>query len=63
MGFTVKSVPTTPYEGQKTGTSGLRKKTKVVMDGNYLANWCVSLLGAFGTWQAPGSHTVVRLPH
>lgn len=29
QGFTVKSVPTKPIEGQKTGTSGLRKKTKV----------------------------------
>lgn len=36
----VKQVPTKPYEGQKTGTSGLRKKTKVFMQENYLANWC-----------------------
>lgn len=41
QGFTVKSVPTKPIEGQKTGTSGLRKKTKVFMSDNYLANWCV----------------------
>lgn len=27
--ITVKSVPTKPIEGQKTGTSGLRKKTSV----------------------------------
>jgi phosphoglucomutase len=39
QGFTVKSVPTQPIEGQKTGTSGLRKKTKVFMSDNYLANW------------------------
>lgn len=37
----MKQVPTKPYEGQKTGTSGLRKKTKVFMQENYLANWCV----------------------
>lgn len=40
QGFTVKTVPTKPIEGQKTGTSGLRKKTKVFMSENYLANWC-----------------------
>lgn len=34
------TVPTQPIEGQKTGTSGLRKKTKVFMGENYLANWC-----------------------
>ncbi len=39
QGFTVTSVPTKPIEGQKTGTSGLRKKTKVFMSDNYLANW------------------------
>jgi hypothetical protein len=27
----VKEVATTPYDGQKTGTSGLRKKTKEFM--------------------------------
>ena len=38
----VKSVPTKPIEGQKTGTSGLRKKTAVFTGENYLANWCCS---------------------
>lgn len=32
-------VVTTPYEGQKPGTSGLRKKTRVFMDGTYLHNF------------------------
>ena len=36
----MNSVATKPIEGQKTGTSGLRKKTKVFMSENYLANWC-----------------------
>jgi phosphoglucomutase len=40
QGLTVKTVPTKPIEGQKTGTSGLRKKTKVFMGEHYLANWC-----------------------
>lgn len=47
-GFTVKSVPTKPIEGQKTGTSGLRKKTKVFTSENYLANWIQSLFNALG---------------
>ena len=37
--FTVKKFPTRPIDGQKTGTSGLRKKTKVFTGENYLANW------------------------
>jgi len=33
------SVKTSPFEGQKPGTSGLRKKTKVVMKEHYLNNF------------------------
>ena len=33
-------MPTKPFDGQKTGTSGLRKKTEVFMQEHYLANWC-----------------------
>eukprot|EP00798_Chlamydomonas_sp_ICE-L_P004420 gene4420-14551_t len=45
---TVKSVPTKPIEGQKTGTSGLRKRTKEFKSENYLANWVQSLFNALG---------------
>lgn len=48
QGFTVQSVPTKPIEGQKTGTSGLRKKTKVFTSEHYLANWIQSLFNALG---------------
>ncbi|GAB2265299.1 hypothetical protein Dimus_000363 [Dionaea muscipula] len=44
--FTIKSVPTKPIEGQKTGTSGLRKKVKVFMQENYLANWIQALFNS-----------------
>ena len=37
--FTVIQIATKPIDGQKTGTSGLRKKTKVFTGENYLANW------------------------
>jgi phosphoglucomutase len=48
QGFEVKTVPTKPIEGQKTGTSGLRKKTKVFTGEHYLANWIQSLFNSLG---------------
>ncbi|KDD74424.1 hypothetical protein H632_c1323p0 [Helicosporidium sp. ATCC 50920] len=45
----VKAVPTKPIDGQKTGTSGLRKKTELFMSDNYLANWVQSLFTALGS--------------
>ena len=41
IGFmiSVKIVPTTPFKDQKPGTSGLRKKTPIFMDGYYLHNF------------------------
>ncbi|KAJ4951627.1 hypothetical protein NE237_028459 [Protea cynaroides] len=42
----ITSVPTKPIEGQKTGTSGLRKKVKVFMQENYLANWIQALFNS-----------------
>ncbi|KAF3327114.1 phosphoglucomutase [Carex littledalei] len=39
----ITSIPTKPFEGQKTGTSGLRKKVKVFQQENYLANWIQAL--------------------
>nr|XP_010934074.1 phosphoglucomutase, chloroplastic [Elaeis guineensis] len=42
-GLKIESVPTKPVEGQKTGTSGLRKKVKVFQQENYLANWIQAL--------------------
>eukprot|EP01024_Parvocaulis_polyphysoides_P019752 TRINITY_DN1902_c0_g1_i1.p1 TRINITY_DN1902_c0_g1~~TRINITY_DN1902_c0_g1_i1.p1 ORF type:complete len:565 (-),score=122.93 TRINITY_DN1902_c0_g1_i1:221-1915(-) len=46
--FEVKTVTTAPIDGQKTGTSGLRKKTAVFTGENYLNNWIQSLFNALG---------------
>ncbi|OAY48214.1 phosphoglucomutase, chloroplastic isoform X2 [Manihot esculenta] len=45
-GIKINSVATKPIEGQKTGTSGLRKKVKVFMQENYLANWIQALFNS-----------------
>jgi phosphoglucomutase len=39
----VNTVATSPIAGQVPGTSGLRKKTKVFMEGSYLANYVQSV--------------------
>ncbi|MDD2868717.1 alpha-D-glucose phosphate-specific phosphoglucomutase [Neomegalonema sp.] len=44
----VRRVPTQPVEGQKPGTSGLRKKTRVFMTPGYLENYAEATLQAVG---------------
>jgi phosphoglucomutase len=55
----VTVVQTKSFEGQKPGTSGLRKKTTVFQQPNYLANFIQSTLNALPSNQLKGSTLVV----
>ncbi|MFD1795773.1 alpha-D-glucose phosphate-specific phosphoglucomutase [Paracoccus aurantiacus] len=46
--MTISTISTTPIEGQKPGTSGLRKKTRVFMQPHYLENFVQSIIDAIG---------------
>ncbi|KAJ2346778.1 hypothetical protein GGF43_004910, partial [Coemansia sp. RSA 2618] len=51
MSLSVRSVPTSPYEGQKPGTSGLRKRVTVFKQENYTENFIQAI---FTAMPAPG---------
>ena len=53
-------VPTTPFEGQRPGTSGLRKKTRVFMQTNYVANVVQSVFNVIRETEGDfGQHMLV----
>lgn len=45
---TAKTVDTSPIEGQKPGTSGLRKQTRVFMQPDFLENYVQAIFDAIG---------------
>ncbi len=46
--MSILTVATTPIEGQKPGTSGLRKKTRVFMEPHFVENFVQAILDAIG---------------
>ncbi|PWZ53659.1 Phosphoglucomutase, cytoplasmic 2 [Zea mays] len=57
--FTVTKKATTPFEGQKPGTSGLRKKVTVFQQPHYLQNFVQSTFNALPADQVKGATIVV----
>ncbi|KAI8020971.1 Phosphoglucomutase, cytoplasmic [Camellia lanceoleosa] len=57
--FKVSRVATTPIDGQKPGTSGLRKKVKVFMQPHYLHNFVQSTFNALSADKVRGATLVV----
>ena len=44
----ITTIQTTPYTDQKMGTAGLRKKSKIAMQPNYVENFMQSIFNAIG---------------
>ncbi|CAM6117754.1 unnamed protein product [Calypogeia fissa] len=57
--FKVVEVATKPYDGQKPGTSGLRKKVTVFQQEHYLANFVQATFNALPASKVSGSTIVV----
>ncbi|KAJ8447686.1 hypothetical protein Cgig2_031740 [Carnegiea gigantea] len=57
--FKVNRVETKPYDGQKPGTSGLRKKVKVFIQPHYLQNFVQATFNALSADKIKGKTLVV----
>lgn len=57
--FEISTIPTKPFDGQKPGTSGLRKKVKVFMEGFYLHNFIQSIFNSLPQDELKGCTLVV----
>ncbi len=55
----IVTTPTAPIAGQKPGTSGLRKKTRVFMAGHYLHNFVQSVFSSLPAAELKGCTLVV----
>ncbi|XP_075078978.1 phosphoglucomutase, cytoplasmic-like isoform X1 [Nicotiana tabacum] len=59
VAFRVTRVGTTPFDGQKPGTSGLRKKVKVFTQPHYLQNFVQATFNALGSDKVKGATLVI----
>jgi len=59
MSISVQEIASKPIEGQKPGTSGLRKAVKVYMQENYLENFVQCTLTAALGSKLAGSRLIV----